>query len=169
MNLERTTKKTINYLVFGAIMLAILSVDSVTAQTPPDIRIHNYVTSDKVQRGRRVQGVVEMEIPAGFHIHSSKPLEKFLIATKLSVEAPEGVRIGPVSYPRAVLRSLKFSKNKVSVYEGKATMRFNVSVPVGYGSDVVDVKARLRYQSCNDELCFRPQNREMTFRLNVTK
>ncbi|HEY7785874.1 MAG TPA: protein-disulfide reductase DsbD N-terminal domain-containing protein [Pyrinomonadaceae bacterium] len=169
MTIKKFRQPTSIYLIFAAIVFVLLIAGPTTAQTPPDIRIHNYLNANNVQRGGRVQGVVVMEIPAGFHIHSSKPLEKFLIATKLSVEAPQGVRVGPVSYPRAVLRNLKFSKNKVSVYEGKATMRFSVSVPAGYGSDVVDVKARLRFQSCNDELCFQPQNREMTFRLNVTK
>jgi len=139
------------------------------AQTPPDIRINTYSASDKVQRGRSVQAVVEVEIPAGFHIHSNRPLEKFLIATQLQVESPKGIRVGPVSYPRARLRNLKFSKNKVSVFEGKATMRFKIVVPANYGGDSVDVKARLRYQSCNDELCFRPENRDLNFSVRVVR
>ena len=142
---------------------------SVLAQSPPNIRINGYPSAEKVQRGRGIQGVVEMEIPAGFHVNSSRPLEKFLIATQLQIEAPQGVRVGPVSYPRATLRSLKFSKNKVSVYEGKATMRFNISVPASFGSDSFDLKGRLHYQSCNDEVCFPPQTRELTFSVKVGK
>lgn len=155
-------------LVLGAFVLMTFSV-YVRAQSPPNIRVNNYLAAQRVRAGRSVRAVVEVEIPQGFHIHSNRPLEKFLIATQLQIEAPKGVRVSAVSYPRAVLRSLKFSKNKVSVYEGKATMRFNVTVPASYRSDSVEVKARLRYQSCNDELCFRPENRDMKFMIGIDR
>jgi thiol:disulfide interchange protein DsbD len=108
-----------------------------------------------------------MDIPAGFHVNSSRPLEKFLVPTQLQVEAPKGIRVGPVTYPRAVLRSFKFSKNKVSVYEGRATMRFNVTVPAGYSQGSAELKARLRYQSCNEESCFPPQTKEVSLSLAI--
>ncbi|HET9785691.1 MAG TPA: protein-disulfide reductase DsbD domain-containing protein, partial [Pyrinomonadaceae bacterium] len=68
---------------------------------------------------------------------------------------------------RALLRNLKFSKSKVAVYEGRTPMRFNVTVPASFGSDSVELKARLRYQSCNDEVCFPPQTREITIPVKV--
>ncbi len=70
-----------------------------------------------------------MEIPGGLHVQSSKPLDKFLVPTKLEVEAPQGMKVRARFYPRAVLRNLKFSKGKVAVYEGRAAIRFNVTVP----------------------------------------
>jgi hypothetical protein len=108
-----------------------------------------------------------MEIPSGFHVHSNRPLEKFLIATELKLEAPGGVRVGPVVYPRALLRNLKFSKSKVAVYEGRTSMRFNVTVPANFASNSTEVKARLRYQSCSDEVCFPPQTREVTIPIKI--
>ena len=138
-----------------------------TPQSQPNIGVNGYFSGDTVKRGRAGQGVIVMEIPSGFHVHSNRPLEKFLIATQLQIEAPKGVRVGQVVYPRAVLRSLKFSKNKVAVYEGKATMRFKVTVPANFGSDSTEVKARLRYQSCNDELCFPPQTREVKIPIRI--
>jgi hypothetical protein len=131
------------------------------APQSPNIGVSGNLTSDKVVRGRAAQGVVSVDIPPGFHIHSNKPLEKFLIATQLQIEGVKGVSIGPILYPRAVLRSLKFSKNKVAVYEGRVVIRFSVTVPANFNSDSTELKTRLRYQSCNDELCFPPQTREV--------
>jgi len=108
-----------------------------------------------------------MEIPSGYHTNSNRPLEKFLIATQLQIEAPQGVRVGPVVYPRALLRSLKFSKNKVSVFEGRTTMRFSVTVPSSFSGNSADLIGRLRYQACNDDTCFQPQTREVKIMLNV--
>ena len=136
-------------------------------QSAPNIGVNGSVSANKVQRGRNVQGTVVMDIPSGYHVNSNRPLEKFLIATQIKVEAPNGIRVGPVSYPRAILRKFKFSKNRVSVYEGRATMRFNITVPRDVSTGSKEIKVRLRYQSCNDELCFQPQSRELSLWVNV--
>ncbi|HEV2826567.1 MAG TPA: protein-disulfide reductase DsbD N-terminal domain-containing protein [Pyrinomonadaceae bacterium] len=136
-------------------------------QSAPNIPVNGSLASDKSARGRSVQGSVTMEIPSGYHANSNRPLEKFLIATQLKIEAPRGIRVGPVFYPRPLLRSLKFSKSKVSVFEGRTTMRFNVTVPQYYSGNSAELKGRLRFQSCNDDTCFPPQTREVKMWLNV--
>lgn len=136
-------------------------------QSAPNISVNGSLASGKIVRGRTVQGTIVMEIPSGYHTHSNRPLEKFLIATQLQIEAPKGVRIGPTRYPRPILRSLKFSKNKVSVFEGRATMRFSVTVPSNFAGNSAELKARLRFQSCNDDLCFPPLTREVKLWLGV--
>jgi thiol:disulfide interchange protein len=136
-------------------------------QSAPNIPVNGSLASNKTQRGRTVQGTIVIDIPSGYHVNSNRPLEKFLIATQLQIESPKGIRIGPVLYPRALLRSLKFSKSKVSVFEGRTTIRFSVTVPRSFSGNSAELKARLRFQSCNDELCFPPQTREVKLWLNV--
>ena len=136
-------------------------------QSAPNIGINASLSANKIQRGRNVQATLVMDIPSCYHINSSRPLERFLIPTQVRVEAPKGIRVGLVSYPRAVLRSFKFSKSRVSVYEGRATMRFNVTVPRDASTGSKELKIRLRYQSWNDEVCFPPQQRELSLWLNV--
>ena len=123
-----TLTKHLMQFVIATVVLTLLGVfhSNAFAQSPPNINVTGYVAGDTVRRGRSAQAVVVMDIPGGFHVHSNRPLEKFLIATQLEVEAPQGVRVSRVVYPRAILRSLKFSKNRVAVFEGRATMRFNV-------------------------------------------
>lgn len=166
--------KSINLRRFTQFLLitSLLSFPATFAATPspqsaPNIGVSGSLSVNPVRRGRSAQAVVTMDIPSGFHVHSYRPLEKFLIATQLQVEASRGVRVGSVIYPRALLRNLKFSKSKVAVYEGRATMRFNVTVPANFDSDATEVKARLRYQSCNDEVCFPPQTREVTIPIRI--
>jgi DsbC/DsbD-like thiol-disulfide interchange protein len=136
-------------------------------QSAPNIGVSGSLSANKLKRGRSVQGTITMEIPAGYHVNSSRPLEKFLVATQLKIEAPNGIRVGPVIYPRAVLRMFKFSKSRVSVYEGRAIMRFSVSVPANAATGPAELKARLRYQSCNDEVCFPPRTQEVSLSLTV--
>ena len=136
-------------------------------QSAPNIPVTGSLSPNKVARGRTAQGTIVMDVPSGYHVNSNRPLERFLIATQLTVEAPNGVRVGPVTYPRALLRSLKFSKSKVSVFEGRTSMRFSVTVPRNFSGNSAELKARLRFQSCNDDTCFPPQTREVKLWLNV--
>jgi hypothetical protein len=125
----------------------------------PNISANGFFSVDKAQQGRTLQAAIVLDIPAGFHVNSNQPLAKFLIGTSLKIEAPGGIKVGPVSYPRATLRNFSFSKDKLSVYEGRVVLRFNVMVPANFAMGVTPLRAKLRYQSCNDEACFPPVSR----------
>src|SRR6266850_5862778 len=158
MNSNYTNKRVIQALLIAILLLFPATFRArVSPQSAPNIAVSGRLSSDRVQRGRSVQATLVMDIPSGYHVNSSRPLEKFLVATQLQIDAPNGIRVGSVVYPRPVLRNFKFSKSKVSVYEGRATMRVNVIVPANFVSGSAELKARLRYQSCNDEACFPPQ------------
>jgi DsbC/DsbD-like thiol-disulfide interchange protein len=156
-------------LLFCALVLILpLNFYATTVpQSAPNIGVNGKLSTDKVRRGGTVRGTVTMDIPGGYHVNSNRPLEKFLVATQLTVEAPKGVRLGPVVYPRAILRNFQFSKTKVSVYEGRAVMNFNVSVPASAATGSVELKGRLRYQSCSDSVCFPPRTQEVSLWLTV--
>jgi len=135
-------------------------------QSAGDVKVSGSAAPDKVKRSRTAQGSVVMEIPSGLHVQSNRPLDKFLVATKLEIEAPQGLRVGPVLYPRSVLRNLKFSKGRVAVFEGRTVIRFSVTVPANFGNSA-EIKARLKFQACNDDACFPPVTREVSVWLTV--
>ena len=137
------------------------------SQSASDINVSGSLAPDKIKKGRVVRATVVMDIPNGLHVQSSKPLDKFLVATKLDVETPSGMQVGPISYPRAMTRNLKFSKKAVAVYEGRAILRFNVTVPANYSAGSGEIKGKLRFQACNDESCFPPMTREVKMWLNI--
>ena len=132
-----------------------------------NVKINGFFSADKAQRGRTVQAAVIIEIPSGYHVNSNRPLAKFLIPTSLKIEAPGGIRVSPVSYPRAHLRTFGFSPDKLSVFEGRTVLRFNVTIPANFSSGVTELRARLRYQSCNDEACFPPATREINLPIAI--
>lgn len=148
-------------------LFVFLFATSVYAQSASDVNVSGSIAPDKVKKGRVVRGTVVMEIPAGLHVQSNRPLDKYLIPTKLDLETPSGMTAGPVSYPRAVMRNLKFSKGAVAVYEGRTLLRFNVTVPANYSGSSGEIRGKLRFQACNDESCFPPVTREVKMWLNV--
>ena len=111
---------------------------------------------------------VVMEIPGGYHVNANHPLGKYAIPTTVKIEAPKGVIVGPIVFPRALVRKLKAVNNEsLAVYEGRAIMRFNVTVPANYGDGWLNLKARVRYQSCNDDVCFPPKNQDIDFGISI--
>jgi thiol:disulfide interchange protein DsbD len=154
-------------LLMAALLIPATLYSTPLPQSSNDVKVSGSIAPDKIKKGRTVRANVVMEIPQGLHVQSSKPLDKFLIATKLDVETPAGMRVGVITYPRALMRSLKFSKNKVAVYEGRTTIRFPVTVPANYSGGSGEIKGKLRFQACNDESCFPPVTREVKMWLNV--
>jgi hypothetical protein len=136
-------------------------------QSSADVKVSGSVSPDQVKKGRVARASVVLDIPAGLHVQSNKPLDKYLIPTTLDVETPAGMKVGPISYPRALMRKLKFSKGAVAVYEGRAPIRFNVIVPANYSGGSGEIKGKLRFQACNDDACFPPVTREVKMWLNV--
>ncbi len=156
----------IRHLILSLAVLLLLPI-GLYAQSSNDVTVTGSIAPDKVKKGRVVRATVVLDIPAGLHVQSSKPLDKYLVATKLDVETPSGMTAGPVSYPRALMRKLKFSKNMVAVYEGRSLIRFNVTVPAKYSGSSGEVKGKRRFLACNDDACFPPVTREVKMWLNV--
>ncbi|HEV7903736.1 MAG TPA: protein-disulfide reductase DsbD domain-containing protein [Pyrinomonadaceae bacterium] len=131
-----------------------------------NIGVNGFFSTDKAQRGGSVQAAVVLDIPHGFHVNSNRAA-KFSIPTVVKVDVPRGLRVGAVAYPRAVVRRLSFSKEPLSLYEGRAVMRFNISVPANFQTGLTELRAKVTYQSCNDEVCFPPTTREVKLGINV--
>ena len=144
-----------------------LRADAHAPAAQANIRVNGFFAADKAQRGRTVQAAVVLDIPDGFHINSNRPLAKFLIPTSVKIEAPGGIKVGPISYPRAQLRSFSFSQDKLSVYEGRTVLRFNVTIPADFSTGVTELRARVKYQSCNDEACFPPATRSVSMPIAI--
>ena len=119
-----------------------------------------------VARGGSTKGTITLSIPGGLHTNSNRPSKEYLIATTVRVSAA-GAKTGTVSYPRGRNRKFQFSEEPLNVYEGTVSFPFNLTVPAGFKGDVVKVRAVVRYQACNDEVCFQPQTKEITLTARV--
>jgi DsbC/DsbD-like thiol-disulfide interchange protein len=148
--------------------LSLLNVAAGRAVAPQaNIGVNGFYATDKAQQGRIVQAAVVLDIPDGFHVNANRLTNKFLIPTELKIDAPKGWRVGPVAYPRAIVRKLSFSKDPVQLYEGRAVMRFNVTVPANADKSATELRAHVKYQSCNNEVCYPPVTREINLPITV--
>ncbi len=135
-----------------------------------NIGVNGFFSVDPAQQGSTFQAAVVMDIPRGLHVNSNKPLGKYAIPTVVKVDAPKGLRVTPVVYPRGDVREFRFGGSdaeRLAVYEGRAIFRFNVSVAPNQNLNVETVRVSVRFQSCNDEVCFPPATRDLNLRIAI--
>jgi len=149
---------------------AVVEAAPAPAPQASSIGVNGFFSVDPAQQGGTFQAAVVMEIPRGLHVNSNKPLGKYAVPTVVKVDAPRGFRVTPVTYPRSTVRTFRFggaAEERLAVYEGRALFRFNVSVPANHELGVARVRVNVRFQSCNDEVCFPPATRELVLPIAI--
>jgi len=136
--------------------------------TPPKINVKLVLAGQRVQRGRAVSASLILEIPSGYHVNAHDPVSRFALPTKVEVEVPGGIKLGTITYPKATVRKFSFSGDRLGVYENRAVIRIIIKVPPNQPRGNAEIKARLNYQSCSDEVCFPPMKREVTASFTIS-
>lgn len=114
------------------------------------------------------EAVVEMTVAPGWHVNAHEPHEDYLIPTTLELQPPAGVTAGAVQYPKAVDRVLAFSGGKaMALYEG--TVRLTATLSGTAAADAPPLRARLRYQACDDTTCLPPKTVELVAQQEVAR
>lgn len=126
------------------------------------------VESD-VPAGGRVRAAVLVRVPQGFHLQSNAPRDPSLIATRLTVDVPDGVRALEVVFPEATDFTLAGQVDPLAVFEHEFPIGIEFEVDRGVAPGPVDVPGRLRYQACDDKLCFAPTTLDLRWTLNVVR
>ena len=136
--------------------------------TPPKINVKLVLAGQRAQRGRAVSVSLIIEIPSGYHVNAHDPISRFALPTKVGIEVPGEIKVGPITYPKAIVRKFSFSGDRLGVYENRTVIRFVIMVPPNQPRGNAEIKARLNYQSCSDEVCFPPMKREVTASLTIS-
>jgi len=151
----------IKFILLVGLVLTTGIFSQATAQS-----IDGSIGNGTVKRGGATRGTIVLNIPGGLHVNSNRPNNEYAIPTVVSITSREA-KVSAVSYPRGTSRKFGFSESPISVYEGRASFGFNVTVPASFKGSVVRIRAVVKYQSCNDEVCFPPKTQEITLSARV--
>ena len=149
--------------VFGFVLLLIAA--GVTANVGAQ-SVSGSIGNGTVARGKATKATVVLIIPGGLHANSNRPGGEYAIPTTVRASGP-GIKVGGVSYPRGRDRKFSFSENVINVYEGRVSFPFTVTVPATFKGSSIRVNATVRYQACNDEVCYPPKTKEVTLTARV--
>ena len=117
--------------------------------------------------GDRVRLALVVTLPPEFHVQSSAPRDPTLIATALTIEPPLGGEVVEVVYPDPVDFKMADVEQPLVVYPHEFAVGAEIALPAEVVPGPLQIPGQLRYQACNDRLCFAPTTVTVSWTVDV--
>jgi thiol:disulfide interchange protein DsbD len=159
--------------LFGTILsfLCLAAIPS-TGQVPKEsdiVKLKSYASHESIHPENSFRIAIIAHIKQGFHINSHSPTDQFLLPTIVKFSETKGITFSPVSYPIPQSKSFSFSKDKMSVYEGKISIFGHGQLSEDISIGDVKVSGTLAYQACDDRSCYMPESAKFEIPLKIVK
>lgn len=123
-----------------------------------------YASQDTLRPGNTVTLVADIELPERMHLYA--PGSDYTAADLRIVET-DFIKMRDLELPAPEMLYLEPIDETVPVYHGTAQIRRNVALAPAYREDSIAVDVILTYQTCDDEICFPPDDFEFTMNFDV--
>lgn len=127
------------------------------AQSVPRANVSPVVATDGVAAGRELRTALQITLPEGLHTNSNKPRDESLIPIRLTVEKVPGVTVNEIVFPAPTDLVQKGAEKPLSVFEREFSVAVSMKVDEGVAPGEITIPARLRYQACDESVCYIPQ------------
>jgi thiol:disulfide interchange protein DsbD len=117
--------------------------------------------------GSSVRAALQVRLPSTLHVQSNKPRDPSLIPTTLTIDAPAGVGVGEIVFPEATDFTLKGQSEPLAVFGSEFAIGVRFAVASDAAKGPIEIPARLRYQACDENLCYAPATATLSWTLNV--
>jgi len=119
--------------------------------------------------GKPAEVVVPVIVAKEFHVQANPASSPRLIATTLEVSGTDALKAGTPVYPAGKAYKLQGAAMEISVYDGKFEIKVPLFAQASVKSGRHELKGKLRFQACNDKICFFPMNIPVTIPVTVQK
>jgi thiol:disulfide interchange protein len=154
-------------LLAAIVASAALAAPSRAQGGRPTAEVTPVVDADGVHPGRPVRVALSVTLPAGFHVQSDKPRDPALIPTVLSVEPPPGVTLARLIYPVPTDFAQAGQDQPLAVFEHEFVLGARLEVGAGVAPGSLVIPGRLRYQACDENVCFAPRTADVQWTVTV--
>jgi hypothetical protein len=154
-----------------AALLAIAAAASLAAAQPvrPRASIQPADSDVTLAPSSTVELVLKVSMPPEVHVQAHQPKDPLLIPTVLTVEAPEGIGVESIAYPSPVEFTQTGRSDPLLVLGPSFDIRVRLSAAAGLEDGLRSVPVVLRYQACNETVCFPPTRATAAWNLTVRK
>ena len=118
--------------------------------------------------------VVRLAVPEGQHLYG-EPVPDGMVATSVEVDAQPGLIVKPAVVPHTSPLTLAGTGETLHVFEGDVVVRVpmtQLSRTVeerGAGSGVQRITGTVRWQACDDDVCFLPRSERFEVEVAATR
>jgi len=150
------------FLALVALGMRQAGVRDIAAQVTP------LVERVSVPAGTTARLALQVNVPEGYHLQSNKPRDPALIATTLTLNAPPGLTITEIVFPPSTDFKQEGIDELLAVFEREFIVGLQVKIDPSVAAGELTIPGRLRYQACDDKVCFRPKTLETSWSVRVT-
>jgi hypothetical protein len=111
---------------------------------------------------------LRVKLPESVHVQSDKPLDKSLIPTALTIEPPPGLRVEKIVYPAATKLKQEGVPQPLAVFGPDFTITVHLTVAADAAAGELNVPGRLRYQACDEFMCYPPKRVDTKWAIRIT-
>jgi cytochrome c biogenesis protein CcdA len=139
------------------------------AQTPPPpATVTPLVDADGVRAGSSARLALRVDLPEGLHANSNRPRDPLLIAMSVDLlETPPGVTVREILWPPSSDLTQQGAAQPLAVFERTFAIGLAVDLDAGLPPGDLRLPALLRYQACDDKMCYFPQRVQTGWTLRV--
>jgi len=146
-----------------AVLMPIATV--LIAQTSPNLTVAP-VPTVKVRKGSVAAVTLRAALPPGFHANSNTPSDEYLIPLTLKW-AGGPLQVDGITYPKGTSEKYPFSAKPLSVVTGEFSISTKFKVPADAPNGAAAQNGTLKYQACNDHMCFAPKSVPVSLTLEI--
>lgn len=133
----------------------------------PKAVVTPHVAETTVPAGGSTRLALTVVLPEGLHVQSDAPRDPSLIPTALTVEAPAGITVAHLRYPVPSDFEQEGQPQPLAVFEHEFVTGAEIVVAEDAASGELVIPGRLRYQACDDRVCFAPQTAQVSWTIRV--
>jgi thiol:disulfide interchange protein DsbD len=151
----------------SSVLAALLFLPAVAfAQSPTATVLTPINGATGVKAGESIHLALQVVLPEGLHAQSNKPKDESLIATTLTFEPSTGATPIEVVFPPAQEFKLD-TGDLLMVFEHEFVIGVQVRISEQHPPGPITINGKLRYQPCNNLMCFRPTTSPVSWTFNV--
>ena len=123
---------------------------------PPTAEVAPVLAADAAPQGTVMRTAIRVTLPDGLHTNANQPRDPSLIPLVLTVDAPAGVTVEEIVYPEASDFAQEGVEELLAVYEQEFLIGVQLRVADDAALGPLTVPASLRYQACDERVCYIP-------------
>ena len=137
------------------------------------LRVLTSASNGRVRSGQRISLVLDMQLGPRLHVYAPGVKSDY-IPIEWSMKESPAVTVHAATYPSSKMLRLKAIKETVPVYQGTFRLVRDVTVardttlkPLLDAEGKLTIEGALKYQACDDKLCYPPETVPVRWSLQV--
>ena len=138
------------------VIVALVAESAYAQRRPTPAEVEPLLERSQVAAGGELRAALQVRLPEGFHTNSNKPRDPSLIPLRLTFSPPPGVEVTELVFPPPTELRQRGADQPLVVFEREFVIGvvFKVAGTAALGE--VTVPAELRYQACDETMCYFP-------------